>query len=89
MENIAAYCLLKSLSKQKKDVVPVWYDTYRSCFSKLHVPILDQFDDTKGNPTIVHINKEQAIKYLKEKYNFYTTEELHQKLEQVAGEIDG
>jgi hypothetical protein len=81
-----AYILLKTLQRHKGETVPIWYETYRSCFSKAHVPIVgEHFDEAKSfGPVMVHVNKEVAMTYLKEKYNFYSKEELAKKLEAIA-----
>ena len=81
--NQAVYVLLRTLSSAKKDEVTMFRSMYREFFSIIQVPTIQDFGE------LVVINKHVAIEFLKRTYDFYTKEELHQTLSEIAEEING
>ena len=81
--NQAVYVLLRTLSSAKKDEVTMFKSMYREFFSTIQVPVVQDFGE------IVLINRHVAIEFLKRTYDFYTKEELHQTLSEIAEEING
>lgn len=81
--NQAVYVLLRTLSSAKKDEITMFKSMYREFFSILQVPVIQDFGE------IVLINRHLAIDFLKKTYDFYTRQELHQTLSEIAEEING
>jgi hypothetical protein len=81
--NQGVYMLLRTLSSAKKDEVTMFKTMYREFFSTIQVPTIKDFGE------IVLINRHVAIDFLKRTYDFYTKEELHQTLSEIAEEING
>jgi hypothetical protein len=81
--NQGVYMLLRTLSSAKKDEVTMFKSMYREFFSTIQVPVIQDFGE------IVLINRHVAIEFLKRTYDFYTKEELHKTLSEIAEEING
>jgi len=80
--NQAVYVLLRTLSSAKKDEVTMFKTMYREFFSTIQVPTIQDFGE------IVLINRHVAIAFLKRTYGFFTREELHKELSEIAEEIN-
>lgn len=79
----SVYMLLKVISSAKKDTVTLFKTTYREFFSIIQVPPIQEFEE------LVVVDKQTAVNFLKRTYKFFTREELHQELKEIAEEING
>jgi hypothetical protein len=86
-ESALAHQLLRSLSSQKNEIVPLFYETYRAFFvpSKLRPLTVIEMN---GKPQLVKINRLEAIEYLKKVYQFYDRNELSVVLNEAAREFN-
>lgn len=84
-ENQMAYQLLKMMSRQKTEYITLFYETYRRHFSIVQVPCIEM---PAGGCRIVKVNRQRAIDFIKQRYQFYDRKELGEALAEIAKEIE-
>jgi len=85
-ESRLAHSLLMSFESSEDPNVTVFYETYQTFFSPAKVKPVAQYD-VNGVPTIVILNRKQAIEYLKEVHEFYTKDQLESIIQEVAKDL--
>jgi len=68
--------ILKIFTKNVNEEVTLFYNSYVKYFSVEQVPPIQTFTDPEDKPTVVRVNRLQAIEYLKRKHSLYTNQEL-------------
>lgn len=84
-ESRIAHGILKLFENTKEPTVLLFYETYRAIFSPGKVKTVEVVE-VNGNPTLVRVNKEQGIAYLKNTYQFVTKQEATEILQDWARE---
>jgi hypothetical protein len=74
-----AHALLAILSRHKTPTFRMFYEDYRALFSPVKVPAIKTYN-LGEKIGFVDIDCQQGITYLKERYNFVTSQELQQIL---------
>lgn len=86
-ESALAHQLLRSLSSQENEIVPMFYETYRAFFVPTKLRPVSTIE-TNGKPQLVKVNRQEAIDYLKKTYQFYDRTELRAVLNEAAREYN-
>ena len=79
-----AHALLTRISRHDKPTYRLFYQDYRSFFSVTKVPAVNQIYNSAGQVVIVDVDCTKAIEYLKNKFNFYDSNELTDVLQEEA-----
>lgn len=74
--------VLHMINRHPRDLVPFSADLYHNYFSASTVPAEKIFTDQDGEPSVMLVSKQKALKYLKEKYRFTATSEIEQVLKE-------
>jgi hypothetical protein len=72
--------VLRKLNSCKSEIVVLGYDTYRTILCKSIVPT-KTITSPGGEPVIVHVNRQEVIDFLKNKYNFVSKKDLESKVQ--------
>jgi len=86
-----ANTMLKLLQATKKETICLVYLDYRALFSVTRVPAVKEIRNHKNKSEIlfVHVDRQKAINYLKQRFEFYTKEELEEKMNGYASDVCG
>lgn len=68
--------MLRIFTKNTNDEIALFYESYIRYFSIDQVPPVQTFTDSQDKPTMVRVNRLQAIDYLKHRHSLYTNKEL-------------
>jgi hypothetical protein len=82
-----AYGLISTISDaaKKKPTYRMFKDDYRFFFSPGAVPVVNEVLEEKSKKVImIDVNCDQAIEFLKQRYNFYNPQELATTLQEEA-----
>jgi hypothetical protein len=88
-DTVRALQMLRSMSSDNRPLIPLDYKLYRKWFSVAQVPPQKELRNQAGIPILVLVNKQQAIEYLKDKYQFLQREELAKELEDAGRDLCG
>ena len=86
-----ANMMLKMLQATKRETICLVYLDYRALFSVTRVPAVKEIRNQKNKAEIlyVHVDKQKAIDYLKERFQFYTKAELEEKMNGYSSDVCG
>lgn len=79
-----AHALLTVIAKHKLPTYRLFYQDYRAFFSTVKVPPVREICNREGQPVMVDVDCKQAIEFLKNKFNFYSSDELTEVLQEEA-----
>lgn len=88
-DTVRALQMLRSMGRDNRDLIPLDHRLYRKWFSVAQVPPQKTLEDQNGLPVIVLVHKQQAIDFLKHKYQFLQREELVKELEDAGRDLCG
>ena len=75
--------MLNLLSRYKRDLYPMYPWHYSRYFNRQDVPIVKTERNKYGDISIVYVEKQVAIKYLKDQYGFLTQKEAEKEIRDV------
>lgn len=81
-----AFNMLNLLNRQTSEFVTLFKTDWIALFNAAQVPPVQQFE--KQDSSLVRINRNAAVEYLKQTYNFYTKKELTEVLEEIAQDYE-
>jgi len=86
-DTVRALQMLRSMTNDNRPLIPLDYKLYRKWFSVAQVPPQKELQNQSGLTILVLVNKQQAIDYLKDKYQFLQREELAKELEDAGRDL--
>jgi hypothetical protein len=88
-DTVRALQMLRSMDRDPRPLIPLDYKLYRKWYSKAQVPPQKTLGDQAGNILIVLVKKEDAITFLKGRFQFLRREEMVKELEDAGRDLCG
>jgi hypothetical protein len=88
-DTVRALQMLRSMGRDPRPLIPLDNALYRKWYSKAQVPPQKTLADQDDNVLIVLVKKEDAIRFLKDKFQFLQREEMVKELEDAGRDLCG